>query len=273
MNTISKYLILILSIFTLTNCVEDEVFVGPPSISDVTLNPTAPGATDDVIVSAKITDLKGVESATLYYKLSTDGAYTSVPMNALSSAQHTFAASIPAHPMGTTIVYYILAKNVSDLQATHPVNAPVTTAAYSIGAPAIVLNEIFSRGTTTDPDWIEIYNNSNASVNISGFKVYDSGGQGGTKPKMEIPAGTTIAAHGFYVIVVDDAASANPTGSNFGLSSSGEEVWLESAAGFVIDNAMIPAMPVATTSYGRMPDGSTNWGIMNNITKGTSNTN
>jgi hypothetical protein len=90
---------------------------------------------------------------------------------------------------------------------------------------------------------------------------------------MEAPSGTTIAAHGYYVFVVDDAAIANPSGSSFGLSSSGEEVWLESAAGFVIDDVTFPAMPVATTSYGRMPDGSATWGIMNNRTKGTANTN
>ncbi|MCK7581876.1 MAG: hypothetical protein MZV65_43810 [Chromatiales bacterium] len=48
-------------------------------------------------------------------------------------------------------------------------------------------------------------------------------------------------------IVVDDASVDNPDGSSFGLSSGGEEVWLESSAGYLIDNVIFPAMPVATT--------------------------
>ena len=47
----------------------------------------------------------------------------------------------------------------------------------------------------------------------------------GTKPKKEIPSGTIIPAGGFFVIVVDDTLD-----SGFGLSSSGETVWLEDAS-------------------------------------------
>ncbi len=130
----------------------------------------------------------------------------------------------------------------------------------------LLMNEIFSRGTAADPDWIEIYNPNNSPVDLSGYKIYDIGGQGGTKPKKEFPAGTTISAKGFFVIVVDDT-----TASGFGLSSSGEAVWLENASGVVIDNVTFPAMPVATTSYGRYPDGTTNWQILNTITKGSPN--
>ncbi|MDD3664538.1 MAG: lamin tail domain-containing protein, partial [Bacteroidales bacterium] len=133
--------------------------------------------------------------------------------------------------------------------------------------PAIIvkMNEMFSKGVETDPDWIEIYNASTVAVDLSGYKIYDSGGQSGSKPKKEFPAGTTIEAGGFFVIVVDDADA-----SGFGLSSSGEEVWLEDASGAVIDNAVFPAM-VDGQSYGRKPDGSDNMVIFTEITRGTSN--
>ncbi|MDD2964420.1 MAG: lamin tail domain-containing protein [Bacteroidales bacterium] len=135
--------------------------------------------------------------------------------------------------------------------------------------PAIIvkMNEMFSKGVETDPDWIEIYNASTVAVDLSGYKIYDSGGQSGSKPKKEFPAGTTIEAGGFFVIVVDDADA-----SGFGLSSSGEEVWLEDASGAVIDNAVFPAM-VDGQSYGRKPDGSDNMVIFTEITRGTSNNN
>lgn len=135
--------------------------------------------------------------------------------------------------------------------------------------PAIIvkMNEIFSKGVETDPDWIEVYNASAVAVDLSGYKIYDSGGQSGSKPKKEFPAGTTIEAGGFFVIVVDDADA-----SGFGLSSGGEEVWLEDASGAVIDNVVFPAM-VDGQSHGRKPDGSDNMVTFTEITRGTSNNN
>lgn len=46
-----------------------------------------------------------------------------------------------------------------------------------------VMNEIYSKGTSTDPDWIEIFNLSSSDLDISGYKIYDEGGLIGTKPK------------------------------------------------------------------------------------------
>lgn len=134
--------------------------------------------------------------------------------------------------------------------------------------PTIIkMNEIYSRGTTTDPDWIEIYNASEIEVDISGYKIYDSGGQTGVKPKMVIPNGTKIKSKGYYVIVTDVPTATDPAG--FGLSSAGEEVWLEDKNGTVIDDVTFLAMDV-TQSYSRIPDGGP-WALTNTITKGTSN--
>lgn len=134
--------------------------------------------------------------------------------------------------------------------------------------PTIVkLNELYSRGVPTDPDWIEIYNASEIEVDLGGYKVYDSGGQSGAKPKLEIPAGTKVPAKGYFVIVTDIASSVNPAG--FGLSSGGEEVWLVDKTGAVIDNVAFLAMS-ETQSYSRVPDGGT-WALSNTITKGKTN--
>ncbi len=134
----------------------------------------------------------------------------------------------------------------------------------------IVMNEIFSRGVPGDLDWIEIYNPNATSIDVGGYKIYDVGGQSGVKPKKEIPSGISIPGKGFYVITVD-TADANGTASGFGLSSTGEVVWLENANGNIIDNITFPAMPVTTTSYGRNPDGSTTLQILTTVTKGAAN--
>ncbi len=255
--------------YLITACVKDDIYVGPPTIENVTRNPLAPGATDNVTISANISDLKGIKSAKLYYRNSSTAEFAIIDMTAGTAP--SYSAVIPAQPLDTVVTYYIEAINVSNLKVLYPANAPTSTQAYTVGAPAIVMNEIFSRGVVGNEDWVELYNSSNTAVDISGYKIYDSGGQSGSKPKMLIPNGTSIGAKGYYVITVDNATTANPEGSSFGLSSSGDEVWLESAAGFEIDHQVVPAMPIATTSYGRTTDGGSTWEILTTVTKNAPN--
>ena len=144
-----------------------------------------------------------------------------------------------------------------------PVLAPVV-----VEPTVIKINEIYSRGVVDAPDWIEIYNASSFPVDISAYKIYDTGGQGGTKPKMTFPANTIIPAKGYYVIVTDILLTVNPAG--FGLSSGGEEVWLENGTGTVIDDVVFPAMDV-TQTYSRIPDGSATWALTSSITKSAAN--
>lgn len=248
----------------LGGCVKDEIFKGPPTISNVTMTPVSPLTMQAVTVSAKVTDLNGLKSVVLNYKTEAQTAYQQITMTGTSGI---FTAQIPGQDGGSTINYYLTASNIFDMKTNHPANAPTSTAAYTVGAARIVMNEIYSRGTTAEPDWIEIYNDSDVAVDLAGYKIYDNGGQGGTKPKMEFPAGAVIPARGFYVIVTDIPVATNPAG--FGLSSTGEEVWLENKKGNLIDNVAFPALDV-TQTFGRKPNGGT-WQVLNTITKGTSN--
>lgn len=131
-------------------------------------------------------------------------------------------------------------------------------------AQIVKMNEIYARGTNADPDWIEIYNSGTAPVDISGYKIYDTGGNTGTKPKKEIVSGSIVPAKGFLVIVTDGSAE-----SDFGLSNNGEKVWLEDKVGALVDSVTFSAM-TATQAYARIPDGGT-WKLNNAITRGTTN--
>jgi hypothetical protein len=140
----------------------------------------------------------------------------------------------------------------------------------SVAQSLVVMNEIQSRGVPGNLDWIEIYNSSSAPFDISGYRIYDIGGQGGTKPKKPFPAGTVIPAKGFYVIITDTASFPGDL-SGFGLSSSGEKVWLEDTTTHtIIDTVTYAATANATQTYGRGPDGGA-WTVLNTITRGTSN--
>lgn len=259
---IKLYSAIILAVIFSSSCVEDLIYVGPPTISTVVINPIAPAPEDVVTVSANVTDLNGIKNVKLNYKID-DGAYVSIDM----TGGPIFTATIPAQATDKSVYYYIEATNNSQIKTTTDVSF------YKVGAPSILINEIFSRGVAGDVDWVEIYNNSDKSVDISGYKVYDSGGKDNTKPKMEAPAGTTMLPRGFYVFVVDDAATAFPIGSNFGLSSGGEKVWLENATGQIINQIDLPAVIDVSHSYGRKPDGSNDFFFLTTRTKGSSNNN
>lgn len=247
----------------LVSCVKDEIYKSAPVIKLLSISPQSPAPGQSVAVTAIVFDVDGMVTARLYYKVD-NGSINAIELTATNDTLYT--GNIPGQGDGVTVTYYLEAQGKSGKKGFAPAGAPGTMAAYTIGAPLVLMNEIYSRGTIGDPDWIEIYNASDVPADISGYTIYDNGGQSGSRPKKSIPSGTVIPAKGFYVINTE--GTGDP--SDFGLSSAGETVWLENAKGNVIDQIAFPAMDV-TQSYGRSPDGSANWQLLNTITKGSSN--
>lgn len=65
------------------------------------------------------------------------------------------------------------------------------------GPDDIVINEIFpSPSPTSNPEWIELYNPTSQTIDISGMWIDDIASGGGSP--VQIPASTTIAAGGYY---------------------------------------------------------------------------
>ena len=77
---------------------------GPPNITSETRTPCAPGTTDDVTVTADISDNSTVSSATLFYSVD-GGTYTSVAMTASGTS---YSGTIPSTGTeGADVDYYI----------------------------------------------------------------------------------------------------------------------------------------------------------------------
>jgi hypothetical protein len=133
---------------------------------------------------------------------------------------------------------------------------------------ALMINEINSNAGDPKPDWIEIFNPTSSEIDISGFGVYD-------KPAAiyKFPAGTKVAAKGYFVIICDVAlAGAEPTKyAAFGISSGGESIYLVDNKNAVINEVAVPAMPLGIT-YARIPDGGATFANANS-TQGTANSN
>lgn len=100
-------------------------------------------------------------------------------------------------------------------------------------------------------DWIELKNNSQSAVNLSGWYLTDNASD---LTKWEFPS-TTIAANGYLVVFAsskDRATSGSELHTNFGLSKNGEYLALVQPDGSTIEHEYSPNYPIlpSDAAYG-----------------------
>ncbi len=105
-----------------------------------------------------------------------------------------------------------------------------------VGYGDVVINEIAWMGTDgggSSDEWVELYNNSNVTVNLNGWQFYD----GNT---LTFGSGDTIAPKGYFLIE-NDQATTSVTGdklwATLSLHDDGELIYLKDASGTQIDRA------------------------------------
>ncbi len=117
------------------------------------------------------------------------------------------------------------------------------------------------------PDWIEIYNAGDYSIDIGGMYLTD-------KPDNPLdwwqipddsPTDTTIPSHGHLVIWADDDTEQGPLHADFKLSGDGEEIAIFDSNSVEVDSINF-GQQYGDISYGRFPDVSDNWRFMGNPT-------
>jgi len=223
----------------------------------------------NVTFTADVYDNDSVVEVKLYYILSGEVAADKVAV-ILTRQDSVFVGQIPAQDVGETISYYLRAENTSGGKTYYPYESvggsfnhdnDTTWPNYTVKlAPSVVINELTGTGT---PDFIEIYNITNAPVDISGYKISDSSAE------YILPSGTTIPAHGFIVLLCNDGNSGLET--NFKISSGGELITLKNPTNDIVDQINLPAIAVGKT-YSRIPDGGSTWAETND-TQGATNGN
>jgi len=243
-----------------------------PVITGVTPSETTPILNSTIFIAANVTNAT-TTAVQLGYRYQAGHKFVKVQM--LDDGAHgdgaagdnVYGASLPVNSL--SIQYYIYAENAntgafSPARAEHEFYSVIGV--NPVVADSIVMNEVYARGTASNPDWVEIYNKTNSTIDISGYKIYDANGNAGSKPKKVFPSGSVLGPNGFLVIVVDDA---DPSG--FGLSANGEKIWLENAGAQLVDTVTFRAH-TELQSYGRIPNGGS-WQVLNTITRNASNTN
>lgn len=126
-------------------------------------------------------------------------------------------------------------------------------------------------------DWIELYNPTAVGVNIGGYWLSN---EIGNPQKWEFPAGTTVNANSYLVVLLSGTGEYLPNqfgylNTNFRVTqTNGEDIVFSNAGGTVLESYDLATMGalLANHSYGRETDGGATWAIFTDPTNSASNT-
>jgi hypothetical protein len=196
--------------------------------------------------SATVNFNRDLQSSTVtagaFTAVASDGGVLAVTAATASSARTvalTTGAQIGDEPYTVTV-----ASTVQDMRGTgvssSANSATFTGAAGSVCAPGVVISQIYGRsnvsGSTFRSDFVELHNRTSAPVNIGGWTLQYASATNTTTFGISatIPANTTIAAGGYFLIQTTTAAGSGTALTadlvgNQDLSGSGGKVLISTS--------------------------------------------
>ena len=239
-----------------------------PKITTVEIGSgTSPVANQPVSVKATLDKSLAADSVFLYYSIDRYAVFNQVKM---TEEKDSFVGYIPAFPVNTIVYYYVEANAVKTHGTTafSPARAEQGAAHYRVGVPVvkespIVINELmaFNTKSLADPqgqyeDWLELHNLSNNTLNLTGMYLTDNIDN---LKKWAFPENTTIPAHGYLLVWLDEDGKAKAgLHANFKLSRNGETVMLVDTD--THDNQVLDTVAFEKqekdVALGRWPNGS-----------------
>ncbi len=269
-----------------------------PFISGTAHAPTLPGGSDTVSVATLVSDDGASVAVTLRVRVFEPGApppdYQPTPMfddgahDDGAAGDGVYGAFIAPQSEGTWVEYYVEAEDDAGMVSVDRPGWPQGDAAsltpftgggyrYIVGweRPPLYINELMALNTHTlededgdHDDWIELYNAGPADIDLSG--MYFSNNLGLTA-QFTVPVGTIVPAGGYIVLWADGDGEDGHL--NFKLSGAGEYVGLfDSASGhYAPIDAVYYNPQTPDVSWGRFPDGGSEWHAMDTPTPGEAN--
>lgn len=200
------YAFMLVSTLVLTACVKDNVYEGPSTIDKVSIAPEAPTSIDEIVVTATVSGLQNVSSATLRYTI--NGAANTIDMQGNGK---TYTATIPAQPDGTKITYVVSVTNEAGFTTVSD-EKEITVGDPPVDFSKLVLNELFGAADTDEGKYIELYNKGDYPIKLKGVTINKDEGLAWTGIDGEV-----VPAHGYFSIV--GAKNSTPRGISSGFSA------------------------------------------------------
>jgi len=226
-----------------------------------------PNNGEELDVSIQITDDAsiGIDQVRLYYAPAFEGAFEYTTMTD-SDGDGTYQGNIPSFPASSYVRFYFeaIAADANNTASFFPEGAEHDVFIYQVESAInisddLVINELMASNdeTVSDEagefdDWIELYNNTNATINLEGYFLSDDENN---LLKWPIPNGTTIAANDYLMVWADDDDEQGAFHANFKLSSNGETLFLINANGEIINQVEFDEQGT-DLAYARIPNGT-----------------
>jgi len=237
----------------------------------------SPSENESVDVSAFVSGSKSTGKVYLYYASYYVGSFTKVEMyddgihHDGIAEDGVYGGEIPGFANGDYVRYYIeaIANDDARTASYSPVGAEHDVYFYRVGVPAtaisdVVINEICASNATISQDndgeyddWIELYNNSDEAISLSGYYLTDDVAE---LSKWAFPD-LTIAANSYLIIWADKNVEQGTYHANFKLSASGEELYLINSNAQIADQVWFGTQETDVT-YGRSPNGTGDFMLM-----------
>lgn len=256
-----------------------ETYSMPPVVSEIQITPLIPSANTEFYINAKIIDDE--EVALVWALVSFDGYYTGYEMqdngllNDGGAGDGIYGAKLlmPAYANQLMLDFEIYDTGGNFILG---LNCSPYFLNLNPEIPTITINEILSQNNTviTDEtgkyaDYIELYNWSDAAVDLTGYFLSDDPQD---PAKWQFPE-TIIQPDSYLIIWADDDGKQGPYHTNFNLDATGEFVGLYSPATekfAVVDSVSFPQTG-ADISYGRIPNGLGDFTTLNFTSPGYNN--
>jgi len=236
---------------------------------------------DTVCILSKIIDDNELGNVYLNYLAGAVLMYDDGNHGDSLAGDNIYGASIPPQATGATIEYFITAYDDSGAVTYDPPDPATYQYSYEIETEQVLLyiNEFMAENVSTIqdpdgsggyPDWIELYNGSESSIELAGMYLTNDLEQ----PTMwEIPEGVNLDAGQYLLFWADDNGLLGDMHTNFTLNNSGGEIGLfnRSDKGNSEIDSYVYSVQLADTSFGRYPDGLGSWMFMGNPTPGDAN--
>jgi hypothetical protein len=127
---------------------------------------------------------------------------------------------------------------------------------------------------TAYEDWIEFYNAGSSAVNLAGYYLTD---KLTNLQKWQFPAGVTIPANGFLVVLAssENAFMNNYQNTNFKLTQTkgSEYIILSNTSGIIVDSIKLNYANQTNHSRGRTTNGAATWAVFDSPTLNAANIN
>ncbi|KEZ47326.1 lamin tail domain-containing protein [Metabacillus indicus] len=172
---------------------------------------------EEIVIEADITDDKAVPFATLFYKSANDSTFLSVPMNPDEVKPEQYKAAIAGAEVHSDLIYYIEASDGINTAATEEFTIDVNLPEVDTEKlPSFLVTEVVPDSTNVGSadgyEFVEIYNNTNQTVNFKDYKInYRYGMEAATDvvwpsvpEDLLIPSGKTLV---FWIINEDNKNS------------------------------------------------------------------